>query len=185
MWAASENHADVVTLLVSRGADVNARRRSIQFPKDRFGLEGVLTILPHGNWTPLMYAARDGGVDAARALAKAGAEINATDPDGTTPLILAIMNAHYDTANAILEAGADPNIADKAGMAALYAAVDMSSLGEVYGMPPRKVQDTLKPTDLISRLIAKGSVVDARLTSATLQRNHTPASRSSVRARLR
>ena len=89
-------------------------------------------------------------------------------------LIFAIMNAHYDTANAILEAGADPNIVDKAGMAALYAAVDMSSLGEVYGMPPRKVNDTLKPADLISRLIAKGAVVDARLTSATLQRNHTP-----------
>ncbi len=174
MWAASENHAEVVTLLVSRGADVNARSAVVQFPKDRFGLEGVLTILPHGNWTPLMYAARDGGADAARVLAKAGADVNAADPDGTTPLILAIMNAHYDTANAILEAGADPNITDKAGMAALYAAVDMSSLGEVYGMPPRKVQDTLKPTDLISRLIAKGSVVDARLTSATLQRNHTP-----------
>ncbi|HZM91774.1 MAG TPA: ankyrin repeat domain-containing protein [Vicinamibacterales bacterium] len=174
MWAASENHAEVVTLLASRGADVNARSSTIQFPKDRFGLEGVLTILPHGNWSPLMYAARDGGVDAARALAKAGADINATDPDGTTALIFAIMNAHYDTANAILEAGADPNIVDKAGMAALYAAVDMSSLGEVYGMPPRKVNDTLKPADLISRLIAKGAVVDARLTSATLQRNHTP-----------
>jgi ankyrin repeat protein len=174
MWAASENHAEVVTLLTSRGADVNARSSTIQFPKDRFGLEGVLTILPHGNWTPLMYAARDGGVDAARALAKAGADVNATDPDGTTALIFAIMNAHYDTANAVLEAGADPNIVDKAGMAALYAAVDMSSLGEVYGMPPRKVNDTLKPTDLISRLIAKGAVVDARLTSATLQRNHTP-----------
>jgi ankyrin repeat protein len=174
MWAASENQAEVVTLLTSRGADVNARSSTIQFPKDRFGLEGVLTILPHGNWTPLMYAARDGGVDAARALAKAGADVNATDPDGTTALIFAIMNAHYDTANAVLEAGADPNIVDKAGMAALYAAVDMSSLGEVYGMPPRKVNDTLKPTDLISRLIAKGAVVDARLTSATLQRNHTP-----------
>jgi len=174
MWAASENHAEVVTLLASRGADVNIRSSTIPFPKDRFGLEGVLTILPHGNWTPLMYAARDGGVDAARALAKAGADVNSTDPDGTTALILAIMNAHYDTANAILEAGADPNITDKAGMAALYAAVDMSSLGEVYGMPPRKVNDTLKPTDLISRLIAKGSIVDARLTSATLQRNHTP-----------
>ena len=174
MWAASENHADVVTLLASRGADVNARSSTIPFPKDRFGLEGVLTILPHGNWTPLMYAARDGGVDAARALAKAGTDVNATDPDGTTPLVLAIMNAHYDTANAILEAGADPNIADKAGMAALYAAVDMSSLGEVYGMPPRKVNDTLKPTDVISRLLAKGAIVDARLTSATLQRNHTP-----------
>jgi len=174
MWAASENQAEVVTLLASRGADINARSSTIQFPKDRFGLEGVLTILPHGNWTPLMYAARDGGVDAARALAKAGAEVNATDPDGTTALILAIMNAHYDTAIAILEAGADPNITDKAGMAALYAAVDMSSLGEVYGMPPRKVNDTLKPTDVMSRLIAKGAVVDALLKSPTLQRNHTP-----------
>jgi len=84
------------------------------------------------------------------------------------------MNAHYDTAIAILEAGADPNITDKAGMAALYAAVDMSSLGEVYGMPPRKVNDTLKPTDVMSRLIAKGAVVDALLKSPTLQRNHTP-----------
>ena len=174
MWAASENQAKVVTLLASRGADINARSSTIQFPKDRFGLEGVLTILPHGNWTPLMYAARDGGVDAARALAKAGAEVNATDPDGTTALILAIMNAHYDTAIAILEAGADPNITDKAGMAALYAAVDMSSLGEVYGMPPRKVNDTLKPTDVMSRLIAKGAIVDALLKSPTLQRNHTP-----------
>jgi uncharacterized protein len=174
MWAASENHAEVVALLASRGADVNARSSTIPFPKDRFGLEGVLTILPHGNWTPLMYAARDGGVDAARVLATAGADVNATDPDGTTALILAIMNSHYDTANAILDADADPNITDKAGMAALYAAVDMSSLGEVYGMPPRKVKDTLKPTDLISRLIAKRAIVDARLTSATLQRNHTP-----------
>src|SRR5262245_37832144 len=174
MWAASENHADVVTLLISRGAEVNARSSTIQFPKDRFGLEGVLTILPHGNWTPLMYAARDGGPDSARALARAGAEVNAADPDGTTPLLLAIMNSHYDTANVLLEQGADPNLVDKAGMAALYAAVDMSSLGEVYGLPPRKVTDKLSATDLMSRLIAKGAVVDARLKSAALQRNHTP-----------
>jgi ankyrin repeat protein len=174
MWAASENHAAVVSLLIERGAEVNGRSSTIQFPKDRFGLEGVLTILPHGNWTPLMYAARDGAPDAVRVLAKAGAEVNAVDPDGTTPLMLAIMNSHYDTAQALLESGADPNAVDKAGMAALYAAVDMSSLGEVYGLPPRKVRDTLSATDLMSRLIAKGSIVDARLKTATIQRNHTP-----------
>ena len=174
MWAASENHADVVSLLVSRGADVNSRSATIKFPKDRFGLEGVLTILPHGDWTPIMYAARDGAPDAAKTLAKAGADVNAVDPDGSTPIILAIMNSHYDTANVLLEAGADPNLTDKAGMGALYAAVDMSSLGEVYGLPPRKVKDTLTPTDLISRLIAKGATVNARLTSAAIQRNHTP-----------
>ena len=84
------------------------------------------------------------------------------------------MNSHYDTASVLLEAGANPNLTDKAGMGALYAAVDMSSLGEVYGLPPRKVKDTLTPADLMSRLIAKGAIVDARLTSATIQRNHTP-----------
>jgi hypothetical protein len=88
--------------------------------------------------------------------------------------MLAIMNSHYYTANVLLEAGANPNLTDKAGMGALYAAVDMSSLGEVYGLPPRKVKDTLTPTDLMSRLIAKGAIVDARLTSAAIQRNHTP-----------
>ena len=36
----------VVTLLIARGADVNARSKALKFPKDRFGLEGVLTILP-------------------------------------------------------------------------------------------------------------------------------------------
>jgi len=174
MWAASENHAEVVSLLVSRGADVTTRSATVKFPKDRFGLEGVLTILPHGNWTPIMYAARDGAPDAARTLAKAGADVNAVDPDGSTPIILAIMNSHYDTANVLLEAGANPNLTDKAGMGALYAAVDMSSLGEVYGLPPRKVKDTLTPADLMSRLIARGALVDARLTSATIQRNHTP-----------
>jgi uncharacterized protein len=174
MWAASENQSAVVRLLIDRGADINARSSTITFPKDRFGLEGVLTILPHGNWTPLMYAGRDGGVDAVPVLVKAGADVNAVDPDGTTPLMLAITNSHYDAANALLENGADPNILDKAGMAALYAAVDMSSLGEVYGLPPRKVMDKLSPTALMSRLIAKGAVVDAKLKTPTLQRNHTP-----------
>ena len=174
MWAASENHAAVVKLLAGRGADVNLRSNSITFPKDRFGLEGVLTILPRGNWTALMYAARDGAPEAAAALLDAGAEINATDPDGTTPLVRAIWNSHYDTAKVLLERGADPNLTDTADMAALYAAVDMSSLGEVYGSPPRKVKDRATALDIITLVIAKGGKVDAKLKSPALQRNHTP-----------
>jgi ankyrin repeat protein len=174
MWAASENHAGVVKLLASRGADVNARSKTLTFPKDRFGLEGVLTILPKGNWTPLMYAARDGAPDAVTALLGAGADINAQDPDGTTPLVRAIWNFHYDTARVLLEAGADPNITDTAGMGALYAAVDMSSLGEVYGLPARKVQDASSALDIIALVLAKGGEVNATLKSAALQRNHTP-----------
>jgi ankyrin repeat protein len=174
MWAASENHAAVVKLLVARGAEVEARSNTLKFPKDRFGLEGVLTILPRGNWTALMYAARDGAPDATRALLDAGAQINAVDPDGTTPLVRAIWNSHYDTAKVLLDRGADPNLVDTAEMGALYAAVDMSSLGEVYGSPPRKVRDTATALDIIRLVIAKGGTVDARLRSAALQRNHTP-----------
>jgi ankyrin repeat protein len=174
MWAAAENHAEVVALLLARGADVNARSNALKFPKDSFGLEGVLTALPKGDWPALMYAARDGGPDAARALARGGADLNAPDPEGTTALVRAIINSHYDTAWVLLEEGANPNIADSSGMAALYAAVDMSSLGEIYGMPPRRVTDKHSVLDLIEMLLARGADVNAKLKRATLMRNHTP-----------
>ena len=174
MWAASENHAAIVKTLIARGAEVDARSNTIKFPKDRFGLEGVLTILPRGNWTPLMYAARDGAPDATRALLDAGAQINAQDPDGTTPLVRAIWNSHYDTAKVLLDRGADPNLLDTAEMGALYAAVDNSSLGEIYGSPARKVKDVATALDIVRLVIAKGGKVDAKLKSAALQRQHTP-----------
>src|SRR5205823_5182230 len=138
MWAVAENHPEAARILIAHGADVNARTSDLKFPKDRFGLEGVLTILPHGRWTALMYAARQGSLGAARTLVDAGATLNVVDPDGTTAIVVAIINGHYDVAAMLAEKGADPNIADTAGMAALYAAVDMNTLGEVYGRPARK-----------------------------------------------
>ena len=174
MWAAAENHGEVVTLLLAGGADVNARTNPLKFPKESFGLEGVLTALPKGEWTALMYAARDGAPDAARALARGRADLNGLDPEGTTALVRAIINGHYDTAAVLVEEGADPNLADTSGMAALYAAVDMSSLGEIYGRPPRQLKDKLSALELIERLLTRGADVNARLKRATLMRNHTP-----------
>ena len=174
MWAAAENHPEAVKLLVDRGADVNARSSDLAWPKDRFGLEGVLTILPHGRWTPLMYAARQGALAAARTLAGAGADLSLTDPDGTTATVVAIINGHYDVAAMLVEKGADPNIADTAGMAALYAAVDMKTLGEVYGRPARTPASQVSALDLMSVLLAHGADPNAQLKSNALQRAHTP-----------
>jgi ankyrin repeat protein len=153
---------------------VNARSNTLDFPKDRFGLEGVVTILPRGHWTPLMYAAREGSLEAARVLADAGADLNATDPDGATALVVAIINGHFDTAAMLAEKGADPNIADSTGMAALFAAVDMNTLGEIYGRPPRKSTDKLTALDLLPILLDHGAIVDATLKGPTLYRAHTP-----------
>ena len=176
VWAADQNHPEAEQVLIDHGADVNARTNALEqeHEKDRFGLEGVLTILPHGEWTPLMYAARQGSLEAARALVDAGAKVNLTDPDGTTALNIAIINQHYDTAAMLTEKGADPNITDTAGMGALYAAVDMNTLGEVFGRPERQSHDKLTPVDLMKVLLDHGANPNAQLKSTTLQRAHTP-----------
>ena len=103
MWAAAENHPEAIRHLVAHGAEVNARSSDVKWAQDRFGLEGVLTILPHGRWTALMYAARQGSLGAAKELVDAHATLNLVDPDGTTALVVAIINGHYDVAAMLTE----------------------------------------------------------------------------------
>ena len=106
------------------------------FPDIRYNLATHATLPPpQGGLTALMFAARQGAIDAARALAEAGANLNVQDPDGTTALTFAIINAHYDVAALLLEKGADPNVADATGMTPLYAAVEIHTM-EMY--PERK-----------------------------------------------
>ena len=174
MWAAAENHAEAAQLLIEHGAAINARSQLMSYPKDRFGLEGVISVLPHGQWTPLMYAARQGSLGALRVLVKARADLNLSDPDGTTALVFAIINSHYDAVRLLVEAGANPNLADTAGMAALYAAVDASTLGEIYGRPGKKVVNDTSAQELMNGLLAHGANANAQLRSAALYRAHTP-----------
>ncbi len=174
VWAAQENHAEAAEVLIAHGADVNARSNPLERAKDRFGLEGVLTILPHGGWTPLMYSARQGSLETARTLVAAGASLNLTDHDNSTALELAIINGHYDTAAMLVEKGADVNLTDTSGTAALYATVDMNTLGEVYGHPAQPATSKISAIDLMKILLAHGADPNARLRTPTVQRAHTP-----------
>jgi ankyrin repeat protein len=140
----------------------------------------VVTVLPRGGWTPLMYSARDGAIDAARALADAKADLNLADPDGTTALMLAIINAHFDTAAALIDKGADPNVTDSTGTGALYAAVDMHTLGPMLSRPSPKLVDTLDAADIVKLLIAHGANPNARLKRPIIGRHHTPTGDASL-----
>ena len=196
MWAASENHADAIRVLAEAGADLNARSTVLDAPVLEFPRSGgPNSPLPRGGWTALMFAARDGAIDAARALADLGADLNATalpqtdvplKPEeiaaaqakniGTSALVYAIINVHYDLAAMLLDKGADPNVVDGAGMGALYAAVDMSSLQWVQGRPAPILSDQMDGADLVKRLLAKGANPNARLSGKPLKRHHDAGS---------
>ena len=158
VYAAIENHADAVRVLAELGANVNARSKRLEFPEFLFKTAGMIyAVQPVGNWTPLMYAARDGAVNAVRALADSGADLNLVDPDGTTALTLAIINGHFDTAVALLDKGANPNVADKNGMTPLYAAVDMNTIQTVWGRPMPLLEDAVDPAGMVRSLLAHGA----------------------------
>ena len=178
MWAAAENHADMVRTLASLGAEINARSNVVEAPELEFEKSGGPNMpFARGGWTALMYAAREGAVDAARALVDLKADVNLValpqttdvaltdeirkgiDNDiGTTALVYAIINAHFDLAAMLLEHGADPNIADHTGMAALYAAVEWNTLQWVQSRPAPIWRDKLDGTGLVQVLLNMGRI---------------------------
>ena len=196
MWSASENHGDAIRVLAEAGADLDARSTLLEAPVLEFPRSGgPNSPLPRGGWTALMFAARDGATEAARALADAGANVNATalpqtdvplKPEeiaaaqskniGTSALVYAIINVHYDLAAVLIEKGADPNVVDGAGVGALYAAVDMNSLQWVQGRPAPILLDKLDGVDLVKLLLSKGANPNARLTGKPLKRHHDAGS---------
>jgi uncharacterized protein len=191
MWAAAENHADVVKALAKAGGEVNVRSTVLDTPVLEFPRSGgPNSPFPRGGWTPLMFAARQGSTEAALALIESGAELNTvalpeTDitlkPDelttadrgiGTSALVFAIINAHYELALKLLDKGADPNVSDLAGMGALYAAVDMNSMQWIQGHPQPILTDAIDAPDVVTALLKKGANPNARLKRPPLKRHH-------------
>jgi ankyrin repeat protein len=84
----------VAELLISHGADINARNRHKVFgPGNR----------------PLHAAVYMDRLDVVQALIHAGAEVSSTDDAGWTPLHLAVANGRVEIARMLLVAHADPN----------------------------------------------------------------------------
>ena len=120
-----------------------------------------------GGLTALVFAAREGDLESARALLDAGASINQTTEYGWTPLLTAVNNRNYALAALLVERGADVNLTNKGGWTPLYLATDNRNIeGGDYPVP----KPDLDHLDIIRRLLEKGANPNARIRDNTLTR---------------
>jgi ankyrin repeat protein len=113
-----------------------------------------------GGLTPLVYAAREGCLECARALLDAGAKVNQVTNYGWTALLTATQNRHYRLAAYFLDHGADPNLPNKGGWTPLYLATDNRNI-ESGDYPVRKPD--MDHLDFIRLLLDKGANVNNRI----------------------
>jgi ankyrin repeat protein len=161
MWAAAQSQPAMVRLLVRHRADLETQT-TLNVNQRQVSGEPRAQHRPSGGFTALMFAARQGCLECARALVEAGAQVDHADPDGVTPLIYATNNFAFDTASFLLSKGANPNLWDWWGRTALYCAVDLSTTprGGRADMPSL---DRTTAIALIEQLLAAGANPDLQL----------------------
>jgi ankyrin repeat protein len=131
MWAASanQNAEEMVKLLISKGANVKIRAKSMDWPAQMTS-EPRAQYHSYGGLTPLHYAARNGCYYCVEALVGAGADVNVPNIlEGITPLMTALDSSHNDVAKLLLDRGANPKVWDVYGRTPLYIAVDHKPAG--------------------------------------------------------
>ena len=113
-----------------------------------------------GGMTALLYAAREGNVDAAVALLDGGADIDqVSGGDHTSPLLIATMNGRYDVALKLIERGADPNLAATTdGSTPLFATLQ-TQWAPRSNYPQPRAQDIQKSEymDVLRALLEAGA----------------------------
>jgi len=120
-----------------------------------------------GGLTALVFAAREGDVESAKALLDGGAKVNQTTEYGWTPLLTAINNRNYALAQLLIDRGADVNMPNKGGWTPLYIATDNRNIeGGDYPVP----KPDLDHLEIIRSLLKHGADPNAHIRENTLTR---------------
>jgi ankyrin repeat protein len=185
MFAAALNRAAAIKILAAHGAALNLSSKVVKLEKARFDEDGnplpapprtasgnggntlntgaaAATVL--GGMTALLYAARDGKMEAVQALVEAGADVNAVNAgDSSSPIVIAAANGHYDVAKYLLDHGANPNLANIDGLAPLYATIDCQWAPVAWQPTPITGEEKTSYLELMAALLEKGADPNARI----------------------
>ena len=174
MWAVAEGHVGVARVLLDGGADVNARTQVLDRASRPDGqLGGRNNARIDSGFTPLLFAAREGGPEMFRLLLARGADLTAVSAAKANALLVATVRGHVELAKFVLDQGMDANF-DGPGYTALHWAAGTwesvtthdyhSDLGEWRAMAG--VPDRHDKMALIEALLAHGADINARATAA-------------------
>ena len=187
MWAAAEGHVEVVEALLKAGADMHARAKAPPPPpidpddepaaaksaaadnkaateeKARPENKPPAKRKPRPtDFTPFLFAVRNGHIPVVKALLAAGADPNEALSDGTSALVLAAMNARYELGVVLLDHDARPN-ADGSGFTALHQVV-WTRRPNIHKTPAAVPSGNLDSIGFAKALVAHGGNVNARET---------------------
>jgi ankyrin repeat protein len=145
MIAAQEGHLDILKLLISKGADVNAYHHlgqctALGFAAEEFRPEVVSVLLKAGaklllsekiTKNPMVKAVsrlpkdaveRERQLQVLQMLLDAGGDVNSVDHKGRTPLVMAAGANNAEIVELLLKNKSDPDIKDQVGNTALHVA---------------------------------------------------------------
>lgn len=118
-----------------------------------------------GGLTPLLFAVREGHVEAVERLLAAGANVNhVSEGDHTSPLLMATINGRFDLAKRLLDKGADVKLASDAGATALYAVINTQwAPKSLYPQPTAQLQQQTTHLELMEQMLKAGADPNVRL----------------------
>ena len=128
----------------------------------RLSAASSISPIARGGFTALLFSAREGDVESAKAMLDAGVDINYGDVDNTGALVVALMNKQFTLAKFLVERGANLNQIDAYGRTPVYAAVDIRN-EDWSTLPNRKSEDSLTALDVLKELADRGANLNTPL----------------------